>query len=182
MSQPSTRGVLDPSQKRALAKDVHAACFIRGDFILRSGLRTDEYFDKYQLTADPSLLLRVTETMTHLVPAETELLAGLELGAIPIVTMISQHTGLPAVFVRKKAKAYGTAKLVEGPAVEGRNLLIVEDVVTSGGQIAASASDLRALGASVSKALCIIDREEGGAEALERIAIRLVPLFGRREF
>lgn len=182
MSESLTPEVLTIEQRRDLAKDIYAVCHINGDFILRSGRRTTEYFDKYQLTARPALLVRATKAMARLVPAGTEVLAGLELGAIPLVTMLSQHTGIPAAFVRKKAKPYGTAKLSEGTAVDGRNVLIVEDVVTSGGQIVISAADLRALGARVSTALCVIDRQEGGAEALARADLGLIALFGRSDF
>jgi orotate phosphoribosyltransferase len=109
-----------------------------------------------------------------MVPAETEVLAGLELGGIPIVTMLSQVTGLPALFVRKEAKSYGTCRLAEGGEVEGRNLVVVEDVVTTGGQVLLSCAELRDRGATVDTVLCVIDREAGGPEAFaaEGLALR----------
>jgi orotate phosphoribosyltransferase len=87
------------------------------------------------------------------------------------------HTGLPAVFVRKRAKEYGTRQLAEGGDVRGKHLLVVEDVVTSGGQVAASAEALRSLGAVVTSAICVIDRESGGDSALRIIGINLQSLF-----
>ena len=157
-----------------LAGRVDAVCRIRGRFVLRSGRVTEEYFDKYQFEADPALLDALGARMAELVPDGVEVLAGLELGGIAVVTALGRHTGLPCAFVRKAAKQYGTARLAEGADVAGRDVLVVEDVVTSGGQIAVSSKDLRALGARVEHALCVIDRQEGGAQALagEGIALR----------
>ena len=144
---------------------------------MRSGRTASRYFDKYQFESDPELLKEIAEEMVPLVAADTDLLAGLEMGGIPVVTALSAVTGIPAVFVRKVAKKYGTARLAEGPAVEGKRLLIVEDVVTSGGQVRLSASDLRDLGASILGAICVVDREEGGSEALAEDGIVLQGLF-----
>jgi orotate phosphoribosyltransferase len=112
------------------------------------------------------LLVSIAQEMAALVPADTEVLAGLEMGGIPVVTALGRHTGLPCAFVRKQAKAYGTCRLAEGADVAGRRALVVEDVVTSGGQIVLSTADLRALGAEVREALCVVDRDQGGAAAL----------------
>jgi orotate phosphoribosyltransferase len=150
---------------------------LSGSFRLRSGRTTSEYFDKYRFESDPVLLAAIAEQLAGLVPAGTELLAGLELGGVPIATALSLCTGTPAVFVRKKAKAYGTARLAEGAEIAGRCLLIVEDVVTSGGQVAMSAADLRERGAIVTDALCVVDRDEGGREALAGAGLRLRALF-----
>ena len=106
----------------ALAADIDAACRLTGEFTLRSGQVADTYFDKYLFEAQPALLDRVAAQMVHLLPEGTELLGGLELGGIPIATMVSARTGLPALFVRKQAKQYGTAKLAEGPAFGGEDL------------------------------------------------------------
>jgi len=100
---------------------------------------------------------------------------------VPIATMLSQVSGLPALFVRKQAKAYGTCRLAEGGDVAGCTLVVVEDVVTSGGQVVMSCRDLRALGADVSAVLCVIDREAGGAEALSAEGLELRPLFRMSE-
>ena len=148
---------------------------------MRSGRVADEYFDKYQFEADPALLGELADAMVPLVPAGTEVLAGLEMGGIAVVTALGQRTGLPCAFVRKVAKLYGTARLAEGAEVEGRRVLVVEDVVTSGGQIAISAGHLRDLGAEVGHALCVIDRQEGGATALAKDGITLHALLSREE-
>jgi orotate phosphoribosyltransferase len=157
-----------------LARRVYDTAHLTGEFTLRSGQVSHEYFDKYLFEADPVLLRDIAEAMAPMVPAETEVLAGLELGGIPIVTMLSQVTGLPALFVRKEAKSYGTCRLAEGGEVEGRNLVVVEDVVTTGGQVLLSCADLRDRGATVDTVLCVIDREAGGPEAFaaEGLALR----------
>jgi orotate phosphoribosyltransferase len=162
-----------------LARRVRDCCRVTGHFVLRSGRTTDEYFDKYQFEADPVLLNEIAGAMVPLIPAGTEVLAGLEMGGIPVVTALGQRTGLPCAFVRKEAKRYGTSRLSEGAEVAGRRVLIVEDVVTSAGQIVLSAGQLRELGALIDHALCVIDRQEGGVEALADKQIRLHALLTR---
>jgi orotate phosphoribosyltransferase len=159
-----------------LAQRIQQTSQLTGEFVLRSGIRSTTYFDKYRFEADPVLLDAVAEAMAPLVPAETEVLAGLEMGGIPVVTALSRHTGLPCAFVRKEAKTYGTCRLAEGAEVAGRHVLIVEDVVTKGGQIVLSTAELRALGAHITHALCVIDRQQGGQEALTAADLTLIPL------
>jgi orotate phosphoribosyltransferase len=163
----------DPDAAADLARRVHRACHLVGTFTLRSGRVATEYFDKYRFEADPQLLEEVARRMAPLVPPSTEVLAGLEMGGIAIVTTLSRLTGLPAAFIRKQAKPYGTARLAEGADVSGRYVTVIEDVVTSGGQIVLSTRDLRELGATIGVAVCAIDREEGGAEALAAEGIEL---------
>jgi orotate phosphoribosyltransferase len=164
-----------------LARRVHETAHLTGTFTLRSGQVSHEYFDKYQFEADPILLRDIAEAMAPLVPAETEVLAGLELGGIPIVTMLSQVTGIPALFVRKAAKDYGTCRLAEGGEIDGRRVTVVEDVVTTGGQVLLSCAELRERGAVVDTVLCVIDREAGGPEAFAEIGLALRPLFTMSE-
>ncbi|MEU8301204.1 phosphoribosyltransferase family protein [Micromonospora sp. NPDC048909] len=164
-----------------LARQVHATSRLTGRFVLRSGRVADEYFDKYQFEADPVLLDALAARMAALVPTDTQVLAGLEMGGIAVVTALGRHTGLPCAFVRKAAKPYGTARLAEGADVAGRRVLVVEDVVTSGGQVVISAGELRGLGARVDAALCVIDRQEGGAEALAAAGISLRALLTRAD-
>ncbi|MEV0801652.1 phosphoribosyltransferase family protein [Kribbella sp. NPDC050281] len=141
-----------------LGRRIYASAHLTGEFVLRSGQVTGEYFDKYRFEADPVLLDAVAEAMVPLVPEGTEVLAGLEMGGIPVVTALGRHTGLPCAFVRKEAKAYGTRRLAEGAETAGKRVTIVEDVVTTGGQIVLSTNDLRALGAEITDALCVINR------------------------
>ncbi len=160
-----------------LAAHIHRRSLLHGHFVLRSGATSDRYFDKYLFESDPSLLRAIAEAMAPLVPNGIDAIAGLELGGVPLAAMLSQLTGLPTRFVRKRAKEYGTRRLAEGGDIEGQRLLVVEDVITSGGQVVLSTRDLRALGASVEHALCVIDREAGGMAHLEEAGVRLTPLF-----
>ena len=165
----------------SIAARIHAASHLTGEFMLRSGRTATEYFDKYQFEADPALLDELAGQMAALVPAGTEVLAGLEMGGIAVVTALGRHTGLPCAFVRKTAKAYGTARLAEGAEVAGRRVLVVEDVVTSGGQIVISTGSCASWAPTVDHALCVIDREEGGAEALAADGITLRALLTRAD-
>jgi len=90
---------------------------------------------------------------------------------------VSLELDLPLVLVRKEAKAYGTCRLAEGGELAGRRLTVVEDVVTSGGQVVTSCGDLRGRGALVELAVCVIDREAGGAKNLTDVDVELRPLF-----
>lgn len=164
-----------------LARAIVQCATLHGDFLLRSGARSNVYFDKYLFEADPALLRAITLAMVANVPAGVDALAGLEMGGIPVATLLAQHTNLPCVFVRKKPKEYGTCKLAEGGAIAGRRLLIVEDVVTSGGAILDGVAELRKLGAIVTDVLCVIDRESGGAANLAKVGLALHPLFRRAE-
>ena len=164
-----------------LALAIHRRSHLTGTFTLRSGAVSDEYFDKYRFESDPTLLRAIAEALAPLVPDDTEALAGLELGGVPLATALSQVTGIPACFVRKEAKTYGTCQLAEGVDVGGARLTVVEDVVTSGGQVVTSCGDLRERGALVEQALCVIDREAGGVAALAEIGVELRTLFTMSE-
>ena len=164
-----------------LAHRIYQTSHLTGQFTLRSGAIATEYFDKYQFETRPELLRELAAHLQPLIPEDTDVLAGLELGGVPLATMLSQLSGLPTCFVRKEAKTYGTCKLAEGVDISGKNLLVVEDVVTSGGQVVLSTRDLRGLGARVSQAICVIDRESGGAENLAKEGIELRALFRMSE-
>jgi orotate phosphoribosyltransferase len=167
--------------RRSLAAAVYDRSHLTGNFVLRSGQVSHEYFDKYRFEADPQLLRAIAGALAELVPGGTEVLAGLELGGVPLAVALAQATGLPCTFVRKAAKPYGTRQVAEGANVDGRRVLVIEDVITSGGQVVASTEDLRSLGADVEHALCVIDRQAGGADALAAIGVALRPLFTMAE-
>ena len=156
----------------SLARRVYDACHLTGSFLLRSGQTSSEYFDKYLFEADPALLLEVATAMRERLPT-CDALVGMELGGIPLATVLSQLTGLPTAFLRKQAKEYGTRKQAEGPDLDGRHVALVEDVVTSGGALLEAIPLLRRLGATVSVAVCAIDRQQGGAEALAAQGVEL---------
>ncbi|WP_370326275.1 orotate phosphoribosyltransferase [Euzebya sp.] len=165
----------------ALAAAIYDRAHLTGTFVLRSGAVTDHYFDKYLFESDPALLRTMAEHMAPLVPEGTEALAGLELGGVPLAVMLGQVTGLPVRFVRKEAKSYGTRKLAEGGDVEGVAITVVEDVVTSGGQVIVSCGELRERGAHIQGVVCVIDRDAGGRDNLAEHDLTLHPLFTRQE-
>jgi orotate phosphoribosyltransferase len=161
----------------ALAARIHERAHLTGEFRLRSGALSDEYFDKYLFESDPVLLGDIARAMMALLPAEVDALAGLELGGVPLATILSRLTGLPTLFVRKQAKSYGTCKLAEGGDLAGRRLVVVEDVITSGGQVIESCRALRALGARLAGVVCVIDRQAGGPQRLAAEQLDLRALF-----
>lgn len=167
--------------KLELAAEIYRASHLTGEFLLRSGAIANEYFDKYRFEREPRVLRAIAEELAPLVPPGTQGLAGLELGGVPVATLLSQVTGLPLFSIRKKAKDYGTRRLAEGGDVDGLRLLVIEDVVTSGGQVVLSSAELRKLGATVDTALCVIDRQAGGGDALAAEGIELRSLFTMEE-
>ncbi|WP_206051665.1 orotate phosphoribosyltransferase [Nocardioides ferulae] len=159
-----------------LAADIDACCRLTGEFTLRSGQQASEYFDKYLFESDPLLLGRVAREMAQLLPAGTELLGGLELGGIPLATTLSNLVGLPALFVRKQAKTYGTCKLAEGADVAGRRVTLVEDVITTGGAVRDATRALRDAGAVVEVVVCAIDRSPEGENPLSDVGLEVRPV------
>jgi orotate phosphoribosyltransferase len=170
--------VLDRS---SLARQIFSVCNLKGSFRLRSGTVSSEYFDKYLFESQPEILRAIAQNLRPLIPAGTEILAGLEMGGIPIATALSLETDLPVIFVRKEAKSYGTCKLAEGQDFNGRNVLVIEDVVTTGGAIVDGVRALREQGARIDTVLCVIDREAGGPEKLKAMGLALTPLFKAAE-
>jgi orotate phosphoribosyltransferase len=157
-----------------------AHAYLEGDFLLRSGKRSRYYLDKYRFETRPDLLgplgKRLAAAVREHAP-DARRLAGPELGAVALAAAASLESGLPFVIVRKAAKEYGTAKRLEGLYEEGECVCLIEDVVTSGGALLESVDVLRAAGLVVDTAVCVVDREEGGADALARRSVRLRPLF-----
>ena len=154
-----------------LASAIDETCRIQGQFTLRSGITTTEYFDKYRFESDPRLLREVARHIVPLLPTDTQVLGGLELGGVPIATIVSAQTGLPTIFVRKEAKTYGTCRLAEGGDFAGRTVTLVEDIITTGGAVRNAAVALRNLGATVHTGVCAIDRSEPGANSLHEIGV-----------
>ncbi len=168
-------------ERNILGRKIYDVAHITGEFLLRSGKISNEYFDKYKFESIPEILEPIAEHMVNLIPKETEILAGLEMGGIPLSTAISLKTGKPSIFVRKKAKEYGTRKLAEGSDFNGKSICVIEDVVTTGGQIIESVQELRSLGAKIDSVLCVIVREEKAFENLKSAGLTLIPLFDMEE-
>ena len=95
-------------KKSEIAKRIYKIAHITGEFKLRSGQISNEYFDKYLFEAEPELLVEIAKIMKSFIPPETEIIAGLEMGGIPVVTALSLESRMKSAFVRKKAKEYGT--------------------------------------------------------------------------
>jgi orotate phosphoribosyltransferase len=167
-----------------LARALVEHAYLEVDFVLRSGKRSKYYLDKYRFETRPELLRPLGERIGAIVrehAPETARLAGPELGAVALAASASLASGLPFLIVRKATKEYGTTKRIEGIFEPGECVCVVEDVVTSGGALLESVEALREAGLVVQTAVCVVDREEGGADALARRAVRLRPLFRASE-
>lgn len=151
---------------------------LRGDFLLRSGARSSYYIDKYLFTTRPDLLRRIAAELAGRLPQGVQRVAGPVLGAVPLVTALSLVSELPMLIVRtESAKEYGTAKQIEGVLQAGERVVLVEDVVTTGGAALAAVQVLRAAGAEVLSALAVVDREEGGGAAFAAAGVPYQALF-----
>lgn len=165
---------------RELLEAIREHAYLEGDFVLRSGRRSSYYLDKYRFETRPELLEALAERIAAKVAEvepETVRLAGPELGAVPVVTATSLRSGLPFLIVRKAAKDYGTANRLEGAFQPGECVCLIEDVVTSGGAAVDTVEALREAGLQCRNAVCVVDREEGGIDALARLAVRMWPIF-----
>jgi orotate phosphoribosyltransferase len=172
---------LTDAELRAALRE-HA--YLEGDFVLRSGKRSRYYLDKYRFETRPDILAALGERIAAQArahAADAVRLAGPELGAVALAAAASLASGLPFLIVRKAAKDYGTSNRIEGVHEDGECVCLVEDVVTSGGALLESVDALRQAGLVVRTAICVVDREEGGADALARRAVRLRPLFRASE-
>jgi len=172
--------VTDDELRRALRE--HA--YLEGDFVLRSGRRSRYYLDKYRFETRPDLLAalgeRIARAVRELEP-QADRLAAPALGAVALAAAGSLASGLPFVIVRKTAKEYGTSNRLEGVYERGERVCVIEDVVTSGGALLDSVAALRDAGLVVVTAICVVDREEGGVEALAAESVELHALLRARE-
>jgi orotate phosphoribosyltransferase len=167
-----------------LAAALREHAYLEGDFVLRSGRRSRYYLDKYRFETQPDVLRvlgeRIAASVAEHEPDATRL-AGPELGAVALAAAGSLASGLPFLIVRKEAKEYSTGNRIEGVFQPGETVCLVEDVVTTAGALLAAVEVLREADLVVRTAVCVVDREEGGADALARHAVRLRPLFRATE-
>lgn len=157
---------------------------LEGDFVLRSGKRSSWYLDKYRFETEPEILRALGSSLAEAVTAyepDTIRLAGPALGAVALAASASLSSGLPFIIVRGETKEHGTANRIEGPFEPGELVCLLEDVVTTGGALTEAVSALRDEGLVVRNAVCVVDREEGGSDALARLAVRLRALFRAEE-
>jgi orotate phosphoribosyltransferase len=167
-----------------LARLIREHAYLEGDFVLRSGRRSRYYLDKYRFETRPELLRALGERLgaraKEAAPNAVRL-AGPELGGVVLAAAASLSSGLPFLIVRKEAKAYGTENLLEGEHGNGEEACLIEDVVTSGGAAIAAVEALRKSGLACRHVVCVVDREEGGADGLARAGVRLHALFRARD-
>jgi len=164
-------------EREALARDLVRASYLKGDFVLRSGKRSNRYFDKFLFETDPALLKRLGRHLADLVPKDTQRLAAPELGAVLLGGVVSMELELPLLLVRKEAKGYGTGKQIEGRFEPGERVTVIEDVVTTGGDSLRSVQVLRDVGLEVIHLVVVLDRGEGGEENIRDAQIPYSPLF-----
>jgi orotate phosphoribosyltransferase len=176
MSSPSQSAELEQ-----LGRDIVAAAWLEGDFVLSSGRRSRYYVDKYLFETRPGILRRVGRHLGELVPAGTGRLAAPELGAVLLGAAVSMELDLPLVLVRREAKQYGTARAIEGTLEAGDRVTVIEDVITTGGEALRAIEKIRAAGATVVGLVAVLDREEGGADQLHRAGVPFTPLFRKSD-
>ncbi len=169
--EPAVATATDP-----FLRTLFSRALLRGEFTLRSGATSDRYFDKYRVTCDPELLgpvaTRLAQTLAQAAPDAVRIVAP-ELGAVPLAAALALESGVPFAIVRGAAKSYGTANRIEGPTVSGEAAVLVEDVVTSGGAALDALQVARDAGLVVTHALCVLERDGGGREALTAAGVDL---------
>lgn len=168
-------------ERKRLARRIGEVAALSGQFTLHSGATSSRYFDKYLFEAEPVVLHQVARGLAALLPARVDALAGVELGGIALVTMCSHLTQRPARFIRKQSKGHATKRLIEGGPVGAMRIVVIEDVLSSGDAAAQACQALQAAGAHVSGVVCVIDREEGAAERLQPLGLRVKALYAARE-
>ncbi|MBH8571843.1 orotate phosphoribosyltransferase [Nostocaceae cyanobacterium CENA369] len=158
-----------------------------GDFVLASGLRSSYYVNKTQVTLHPQGALAVGRLLLPLLPTDTQAVAGLTLGADPIVAAVSvvsvyENRPLPALIIRKEAKGYGTKAYIEGPTLaEGAKVVVLEDVVTTGQSALKAVDRLKDAGYTVEQVIALVDRQQGGAELYQSAGLKFEALFAIEE-
>jgi orotate phosphoribosyltransferase len=165
-----------------LIEEMKQTALLHGEFTLRSGKKSNWYFDKYRFEGIPGIMRSVAHHMARLIPEGTDRLAGIELGGIPLCTALALETDIPAIFIRKAAKEYGTAAQIEGLHQPTDRILIVEDVVTTGGQAIILIRQLREAGLNITGTLAVLNRNEGANEAFAEENVPFWWLFSRDDF
>lgn len=153
--------------KAQLARRIKDVAYLEGDFTLRSGRKSKYYLDKYLFETQPDILESLGALMAERRSADVARIAGAELGGVALAAAAALAAQLPFFIVRNAKKDYGTGKLIEGAVAAGDNVLLVEDIATTGGQVLEAARVIAAQGAKVDRILAVIDRQEGARENIE---------------
>ena len=164
-----------------LAQRIADVSLLRGEFTLRSGRKSNYYLDKYRFETQPDVLEALGELFAQHVTPKTDRIAGAELGAVPLAAAAGMASGKPFVFIRNQKKGYGSGKLLEGTLTPGETVLVVEDVLTTGGQVLEAVKTLQDAGARIERIVAVIDRLEGARENIERAGLVFESLFTSRD-
>jgi len=154
-----------------------------GKFTLSSGRKSDYYVDMKKAITDPQILLQVAKIISNLIKDdEIDRIAGPALGAVPIATAVALQSGIPMLMIRKAQKDYGTSKLIEGDLKQGDNVIVVEDVTTTGKSLLKTVRAVKDNGGKIKRTFVIVDREEGAVEGLENEGLQLEPIVSISDF
>ena len=164
-----------------LAKRIAEVALLRGEFTLRSGRKSNYYLDKYRFETQPDVLAELGRMLADRVTVDTDRIAGAELGAVPLAAAAGMAANKPFVFIRNQKKDYGTAKQIEGVLERGETVMIVEDVLTTGGQVLEAVKTLQDAGAKIERIVAVIDRLEGARENIERAGLVFESLFTSKD-
>jgi orotate phosphoribosyltransferase len=164
-----------------LAKRIAEIALLRGEFVLRSGRKSNYYLDKYRFETQPDVLAALGRMLADRVTVDTDRIAGAELGAVPLAAAAGMAANKPFVFIRNQKKDYGTAKQIEGVLEKGDHVMIVEDVLTTGGQVLEAVKSLQDAGAKIERIVAVIDRLEGARENIEKAGIVFESLFTSKD-
>jgi orotate phosphoribosyltransferase len=167
--------------RNELARRIAQVALLHGDFTLRSGRKSTYYLDKYRFETQPDVLAALGKLIAAHVTDGTDRIAGPELGAVPLAAAAGMASGKPTIFIRNAKKEYGSSKQIEGVLEKGDRILLVEDIVTTGGQVVEAIGALRAAGAVVQKVIVVIDRLEGGRENIVATGVEYESLFTTRD-
>lgn len=164
-----------------IAKRIADVALLHGDFTLRSGRKSNYYLDKYRFETDPVVLRELGKMLAAHVTPDVQRLAGPELGAVPLAAAAAMASGVPAIFIRNQKKEYGSNKQIEGIFNPGETVLLIEDIMTTGGQVIEAAKTLETAGLKIKKIIGIIDRLEGARANIESAGYQFDSLFTTRD-
>lgn len=167
--------------REQLARRIAEVALLRGEFTLRSGRKSNYYLDKYRFETQPDILIELGKMLAERITADVQRIAGPELGAVPLAAAAAMACGIPAIFVRNQKKEYGSNKQIEGLFNAGETIIIIEDIMTTGGQVVEASRTLEAAGLKVKKIVGVIDRLEGARENIERAGYVFESLFTTKD-
>lgn len=150
-----------------------------GDFTLASGKKSSYYVDIKKASTNPELLKLIASRISEIMKLHSikpDYIGGVALGGVPIAVSVSLETGLPLLMIRKEAKEYGTKGQIVGDILPGREVILVEDVTTTGGSVIKAIHALRDEGLVIHRVITVVDREEGATGILASNKVELIPL------